>query len=286
MQEPINISRQCELAGIPRSSYYYKHKPESPLNLELMRIIDEQYMKTPFYGIPRMTAYLRSKGYNVNHKRVERLMGLMGIHAIYPKKRLSISDKLHRIYPYLLRDLIITHPDHVWCSDITYIRMKKGFVYLTVVMDWYSRYVLSWRLSITLNQGFCIEALNKALLMGKPEIFNSDQGSQYTSTDFTSILLSHGILISMDGRGRVFDNIFIERLWRSLKYEEVYLKDYIDVWDAEENIGNYLTFYNNERHHSALSYKTPKEVYFNGKRTLTKGVNMSVGYEETKLKNG
>ena len=203
MGDGLPISRQCELAFIPRSSYYYKPMPESTLNLELMRIIDEQYMKTPFYGILRMTAFLRSRGFNVNHKRTERLMSLMGIHAIYP--------------------------DQVWCSDITYIRMRRRFAYLVAIMEWYSRYVLSWRLSISLDAQFCIEALKEALLVGKPEIFNSDQGSQYTSDDFTSILLSQGILISMDGRGRVFDNIFIERLWRTLKYEEVYLKDYADV---------------------------------------------------------
>ena len=258
MGDGLPISRQCKLAFIPRSSYYYKPMPESTLNLELMRIIDEQYMKTPFYGILRMTAFLRSRGFNVNHKRTERLMSLMGIHAIYS--------------------------DQVWCSDITYIRMRRGFAYVVAIMEWYSRYVLSWRLSISLDAQFCIEALKEALLVGKPEIFNSDQGSQYTSDDFTSILLSQGILISMDGRGRVFDNIFIERLWRTLKYEEVYLKDYADLWEAEDNIGNYFEFYNTERCHSALGYKTPEEVYLK-KRDGTSKINMPAEREETKLRN-
>lgn len=281
MGDGLATSRQCELACIPRSSYYYKPRPESPLNHELMRIIDEQYMRTPFYGIPRMTAFLRSIGYRVNHKRVERLMSTMGIHAIYPKKGLSNPAPSHKVYPYLLKNLNVFYPDQVWCSDITYIRMRRGYVYLTVIMDWYSRYVLSWRLSITLSAQFCIEALNMALLIGRPKIFNSDQGSQYTSNDFTSLLLSRNILISMDGRGRVFDNIFIERLWRTLKYDEVYLKDYADVWDAEENIGKYFEFYNTERYHSALGFKTPAEVYFKRRRTT-----MPNEQEEIKLNNG
>ena len=269
MEDNLSITRQCELMGIPRSSYYYRPRPESELNLELMRVIDEQYTKTPFYGIPRMTAFLKSKGYKVNHKRVERLMGIMGIQAIYPKKRCTVSDSSHRIYPYLLRNLTISYPDQVWCSDITYIRMRKGFVYLTAIMDWYSRYVISWKLSTCLEKEFCIEALKEALLMRKPEIFNTDQGSQYTSSDFTDVLLSHNILISMDARGRVFDNIFIERLWRSLKYEEVYLKDYSDVWEAEDNIRSYFLFYNTERLHSALDYKTPEEVYYESRKSNT-----------------
>ena len=285
MEDYLSIARQCELACIPRSSYYYRPMPESTLNHELMRIIDEQYMKTPFYGIPRMTAFLRSKGYNINHKRVERLMSIMGIHAIYPKKHLSNPTPSYKVYPYLLKDIDICWPDQVWCSDITYIRMKRGFAYLVAIMDWYSRYVLSWRLSMTLDAQFCIEALNDALLIGKPEIFNSDQGSQYTSNDFTSTLLSQGILISMDGRGRVFDNIFIERLWRTLKYEEVYLKDYAHVWDAEHNIRKYFEFYNTERYHSALGYKTPEEVY-SKKRDATSKINMTPEREETKLKKG
>jgi putative transposase len=206
------------------------------------------------------------------------------IDAIYPKKRLSEPTPSYRVYPYLLKDLKISYPDQVWCSDITYIRMRRGFAYLVAIMDWYSRYVLSWRLSISLDAQFCIEALKEALLVGKPEIFNSDQGSQYTSDDFTSILLSQGILISMDGRGRVFENIFIERLWRTLKYEEVYLKDYADVWEAEDNIGNYFEFYNTERCHSALGYKTPEKVHLK-KRDVTSKINMPAEREETKLRN-
>lgn len=265
MDNSLSISRQCELLGIARSSFYYKPRPESELNLELMRLIDEIYTEWPFYGIPRITAYLRSKGYNVNHKRVERLMRLMGLRAIYPKKRLSKGNKVHRIYPYLLEGVDVTEPDQVWCADITYIRMKRGFVYLVAIMDWYSRYVVSWKLSTTLDVWFCIEALKEALRIRKPEIFNTDQGSQFTSYEFTGILQSEGVLISMDGRGRVFDNIFVERLWRSLKYEEVYIKDYKDVWESEENIRRYFLFYNKERLHSALSYRTPEEVYNEGR---------------------
>lgn len=284
MHRDLPISRQCKLIGIARSSYYYKPRAESELNIELMRLIDEQYTKSPFYGIPRMTAFLRNKGYKVNHKRVERLMRIMGIQAIHPKKRLSVHDNSHRIYPYLLKNLTISYPDQVWCSDITYIRMRKGFVYLTAVMDWYSRYILSWNLSISLDARFCVEALQDALLMGKPEIFNTDQGSQYTSTEFTSILEDAGTRISMDGRSRVFDNIFIERLWRSLKYEEVYLKDYNDVWEAEQGIRNYFMFYNTERLHSALGYKTPQQVYYEGRRLRPMGDKILSQQQETKLK--
>jgi len=201
-------------------------RPESALNQELMRLIDEQYTRTPFYGSPRMTAHLRRQGFGINPKRVRRLMRRMGLEAVGPKPRLSRANKKHRKYPYLLRDLDIRRPDQVWCSDITYIRLSGGFVYLTAVMDWHTRYVLSWELSNTLDASFCVSALERALGRSKPEIFNSDQGSQFTGGEFTGRLKSAGIRISMDGRGRVFDNIFVERLWRTVKYEEVYLKDY------------------------------------------------------------
>ena len=264
MENPnISISRQCELLALNRSSLYYKKKEKiSSYDLHLMRLIDEQYTKTPFYGSRRMTAYLKRLGYSVNRKRVQRLMRIMGIHAIYPKPRLSKKAKQNQIYPYLLKGLKIKGSNQVWASDITYIRMKKGWLYLIAIMDWYSRYVLSWELSTTLEVDFCINALNKALTVGKPKIFNSDQGVQYTSEKFIQILRENDIEISMDSRGRVFDNIFTERLWRSLKYEEVYIKDYSDVREAKEGIESYFKFYNNERPHQSLGYKTPYEVYY------------------------
>ena len=227
-----------------------------------MRLIDEQYTKTPFYGVPRITEWLKRQGHPVNHKRVARLMGLMGLEGIHPKRNLSQQSKEHKIYPYLLRDLKIERPDQVWCSDITYIRLRRGFVYLVAVMDWFSRYVLSWEISVTMERDFCLRALDKALDISSPDIFNTDQGSQFTSTDFTDRLKDHNIRISMDGRGRVFDNIFIERLWRTIKYEEVYLHDYEDVKEAFSCLDRYLNFYDTDRLHSSLGYLTPREVYF------------------------
>ncbi len=226
-----------------------------------MRLIDEQYTRTPFYGVPRMTAWLRNQGHAINPKRVRRLMRLMDLAAIYPRPRLSQPAPEHRIYPYLLRKIAIEHVNQVWCTDITYIRMRQGFVYLVAIMDWYSRYVLAWRLSVTLEVAFCLEALEASLQVARPTIFNTDQGSQFTSGDFTGRLENEGIQISMDGRGRVFDNIFIERLWRSVKYEEVYLKDYIHVGDAVEGLSRYFDFYNRERLHQALGYRTPNQVF-------------------------
>lgn len=279
MESPLSIKRQCELVGISRSGYYYKERGESELNLELMREIDEQYMRTPFYGVRRMVAYLRWKGYRVNPKRVRRLMREMAIEAIYPRRSLSKTDNNQLIYPYLLRGLDIRYSDQVWCSDITYIRLKRGYAYLVVVMDWYSRYVISWELSITLDSGFCVEAVKKALEFGKPEIFNSDRGMQYMSKGMREVLEGEGIRISMDGKGRVSDNIFVERLWRTLKYEEVYLKEYGDVWEAEENIKEYFKFYNTVRPHSALNYRTPEEVYRISKRVNQK-VETNLGMDE------
>ena len=228
-----------------------------------MRLIDEEYTRHPFYGVPRMTKWLCQQGHRVNHKRIERLMNKMGLQGICPKRKLSKGSLEHKIYPYLLRDLAITHPDQVWCSDITYIRLFHGFLYLVAIMDWYSRYVVAWQLSNTLDTYFCLEALDKALHQGKPAIFNTDQGSQFTSEDFTSRLQRKGIQISMDARGRVFDNILIERLWRSVKYEEVYLKDYENVYDAIIGIRGYFHFYNYERIHQSLNYQTPASLYFN-----------------------
>jgi putative transposase len=227
-----------------------------------MRRIDEQYLRTPFYGVQRMAAILSTPNAPVNAKRVRRLMRLMGLEAIYPKPRLSQVNPQHKVYPYLLKELEISKPNQVWCSDITYIRMAKGFIYLVAVMDWFSRYVLSWSVSISLDAAFCCEALELALRQARPEIFNTDQGSQFTSLDFTGILKQAGVVISMDGRGRVFDNIFIERLWRSVKYEEVFLKDYQSVREAIAGLRAYFSFYNNERPHQALDYRTPRQVYF------------------------
>jgi putative transposase len=258
----ISISRQCELLSLARSSLYYEPASESPENLQLMSLIDEQYVRTPFYGIARMTAWLRSQGHVVNHKRVERLMRLMGIQAIYPKPRLSKSSPDHRLYPYLLREVSISRVNQVWSTDITYVRLRQGFLYLVAILDWFSRYVLSWQLSNSLDTSFCLAALDEALEKGKPDIFNSDQGSQFTSREFTGRLETARIQISMDGRGRVFDNIFIERLWRSVKYEEIYLKDYRVVADAESGLGNYFEFYNRERLHQSLGYQTPASIYY------------------------
>ena len=231
----------------------------------IMREIDEIYTRMPFYGVPRMTGELHRRGFPVGKKRVRRLMREMGFHAIYPRPNLSKPRKDHQICPYLLRDLEVLHPDHVWCADITYIRMKRGFVYLMAIMDWFSRYVLSWEISINLDVEFCLLALERAFKQGLPVIFNSDQGAQFTSQAFTGKLLDGGIQISMDGRGRAYDNIFIERLWRSVKYEEVYLRDYETIADARKWIGRYLDSYNHERLHQALGYETPAEVYFGGK---------------------
>jgi putative transposase len=229
----------------------------------LMKLIDEQYVQTPFYGIDKMTEYLCREGHHVNNKRVRRLMRQMGLEAVYPhrKRGLSIPDKQHKIYPYLLDDVVVTHADHVWSADITYIRMYRGWLYLVAVMDWFSRYVLSWELSTTLECEFCVIALKRALSFGRPEIFNTDQGSQFTSDDFTKILLAADIQISMDGKGRVFDNIFVERLWRSVKVEGVYLHDYQTVPEARYGLGRYFDLYNNRRLHQGLDYRTPAEVY-------------------------
>lgn len=258
----LSMRRQCELLDLNRSGCYYKTKGESACNLELMRVIDEEYTRHPFYGVPRLTVYLERLGYEVNHKRVERLMREMGIAGICPKKQLSKSMEGHRIYPYLLKGMRITSPNQVWSSDITYIRLAQGFIYLVAIIDWYSRYVLSWKISNTLGADFCIETLKDALMeAAKPSIFNTDQGSQFTGNEFTSVLLERGIAISMDSKGRAFDNIFIERLWRSVKYEEVYLKQYRTVLEAKKGLREYFEFYNHERPHQSLGYQTPEEVY-------------------------
>ncbi len=257
----ISVRQQCEWLGLNRATYYYEAIPESELNLRLMRLIDEQYMATPFYGWPRMTAFLQGAGYPINHKRVQRLMQKMGIQAIYPKPKTSISTPGHKIYPYLLRDLAIERPNQVWSTDITYIPLATGFMYLVAVIDWYSRFILDWRLSNSLEGIFCIEALQQALRWGRPEIFNSDQGSQFTASAFTDILEAAEVRISMDGRGRALDNIFIERFWRSLKYEDIYLKNYGTVPALTLGLADYFTFYNYRRPHQALRQQTPAQVY-------------------------
>lgn len=259
--ETISITRQCELLRLSRSSYYYVSDRDDSYNQLLMKRIDEQFTKTPFYGVPKMTVWLRRHGHPVNPKRVRRLMRLMGLEAVYPKPRLSKALAEHKKYPYLLKDLVIDHPDQVWCADMTYIRMLHGFVYLTVIMDWYSRYILSWEISTTMDATFCVSALDQALELSRPEIFNTDQGSQFTSTDFIKRLEEQQVRISMDGRGRAYDNIFVERLWRTVKYEEVYIHQYTMVSDARRGLDKYFLFYNMERMHESLGYRTPYEVY-------------------------
>ena len=252
----MSIARQCQLLGLPRSTWYYAPAGETGENLVLMKRIDEQYLQTPFYGSRKMAIEL-----GINRKHAQRLMRRMGLEAVGLKRRTTQPAAGHKIYPYLLRNLAITRPDQVWASDITYIPLRHGFLYLTAVMDWFSRYVLAWRLSNTLEGSFCLEALDEALSAKQPEIFNSDQGSQFTATAFTGRLEKCGVAISMDGRGRAIDNVFVERLWRSVKYEEVYLKDYTDGWEAEQSLAHYFEFYCQRRIHQALDYRTPAEVY-------------------------
>ena len=258
----LSLSRQCRLVSISRSSFYYEPKGESPENLALMRRIDELYLKYPFYGSRQMVRQLWREGIRVGRHRVRRLMRLMGLEAIYQAPKTSEPHPEHRIYPYLLGGLTIDRPNQVWCADITYIPVRRGFLYLVAIMDWATRHVLAWRLSNTMDMGFCIEALEEALARyGKPEIFNTDQGSQFTSSGFTGLLNQADIKISMDGRGRCMDNVFIERLWRSLKYEAVYLHDLTDGFAASRVIGEWMDFYVTERPHSALHGQTPREAY-------------------------
>ena len=258
----ISIRRQCDLLGVNRASLYYTPVGENEENLRLMRLIDQQYMKTPFFGSRRIQAWLRDeKDLAVGRKRISRLREVMGLEAMYPKSKLSKPGEGHKIYPYLLRDVTVERVNQVWSTDITYIPMRQGFCYVVAVMDWHSRFVVSWALSVTMELDFCVEALLSALRRGRPEIFNSDQGSQFTSEKFTGELKERSITISMDGRGRCFDNIFIERLWRSLKYEEVYLKDYETVTEARAGIGRWFQFYNQERFRQSLQYRTPAAIY-------------------------
>jgi putative transposase len=258
----LPIVAQCQLLKIARSTLYYRPAAVDPADLAVMRRMDELYLASPFYGSRRMVAVLRREGVDINRKRVRRLMRVMGLEAIYQKPNTSQGHPDHKVYPYLLRGLIIDRPNQVWCADITYIPMAKGFVYLVAVMDWFSRRVLSWRLSITMEADFCLEAVQEAMAKhGRPEIFNTDQGVQFTSAAFLDQLAAAGVQISMDGKGRFLDNIFIERLWRSLKYEEVFIKAYGSVLEARRGIGGWLSFYNNERPHQALGYRTPRAVF-------------------------
>jgi len=252
------------LLDLPRSTLYYRPASETPENLSLMRLLDKQYLKTPYYGSRKMAIALAAHGQAVNRKRVQRLMRIMGIEGLAPRRSTSRPAPGHRVFPYLLRNVEVTHADHVWSTDITYIPLSSGFVYLTAIMDWYSRYVLTWRLSNRLEGSFCLEALDAALKKEKPEIFNTDQGAQFTSLEFTSRLLDRAVAISMDGRGRALDNVFIERLWRSLKYEDIYLKDYGTVDELYEGLTRYFDTYNHERFHQALDYRTPYQVYHGG----------------------
>jgi len=263
----LSIRRKCELLNFSRSNLYRGIRQETAYNLLLMRLLDEEYTRHPFKGVVKMVKYLEELGHFVNQKRVRRLLRLMGLMAIYPRpKNLSKLHPEHKIYPYLLNGVDICLPNQVWSSDITYVRLRAGFVYLVAIIDWYSRYVLSWRISNSLDASFCIEALQDALLYyGCPEICNTDQGSQFTSEAFTEVLLTNNIKISMDGRGRAFDNIFIERLWRTVKYEEIFLHDYSSITEAKEKLEKYFNYYNYERHHQSLGYKKPAELYFGEK---------------------
>jgi putative transposase len=268
----LSILSQCELLGISRSGIYYKPVGIAEEDLSLMKLMDRQYLATPFYGARKMSVWLKSQGRIVNRKHIRRLMQIMGLKAIYRRPRTSKPAPGSKIYPYLLNGLKITRPNQVWAVDITYVPMARGFLYLVVIMDWYSRYVLSWRLSNTLDADFCVDALQEALRKGRPEIFNSDQGAQFTSEEFTGLLEQHGIRISMDGKGSYNDNLFIERLWRTVKYEEVYLKAYQDGREARTGIGQYFRFYNNDRFHQALGYRTPAQVFIEALESVCGGV--------------
>jgi putative transposase len=257
----LSICRQCELLGLARSSFYYEPAVEAPANLALMRLIDRQYTDCPFYGSRRMTAWLQGAGHAVNRKRVQRLMRLMGLEAVYPKPKLSVAGGGHKVFPYLLRGVTIGRVNQVWSTDITYVPLASGFMYLAAVIDWFSRYVIAWRLSNTLDGSFCLELLEEALAQGRPEVFNTDQGVQFTAAVFTARLEAAGVQVSMDGKGRCLDNVFVERLWRTVKYEDIYLRGYETVPELTQGLGRYFPFYNEERLHQALDYQTPAAVY-------------------------
>jgi putative transposase len=260
------VRRQCALLGLCRSSLYYQPAAEAEENLRLMRLLDQEYTAHPFYGSRRLTQWLIGQGEAVNRKRVQRLLRLMGLEAIYPKPKLSAAGRGHRVYPYLLRNVRIERPDQVWSTDITYVPLAHGFMYLAAILDWFSRYVLAWRLSNTLDGPFCLEMLDEALRRGRPEVFNTDQGVQFTARAWTGRLEAAGVAVSMDGKGRCLDNVFVERLWRTVKYEDIYLWKYEAVPELQQGLGRYFPFYNEGRPHQALGYRTPAAVYQEGRR--------------------
>jgi putative transposase len=263
-QPELSVRRQCQLLGLGRSSLYYEAAAQTAENVRLMRLLDQEYTAHPFLGSRRLTKWLIQQGEEVNRKRVQRLLRLMGLEAIYAKPKLSAAGMGHRIYPYLLRNVSIQRPDQVWSTDITYVPLARGFMYLAAVIDWFSRYVLAWRLSNTLDGSFCLEMLEEALRRGRPEVFNTDQGVQFTAQAWTGRLESAGVAVSMDGRGRCLDNVFVERLWRSVKYEDIYLWRYEGVPELRQGLGRYFPYYNEERLHQALDYRTPAAVYQQG----------------------
>jgi putative transposase len=257
----LSVRRQCALLGLSRASFYYQPATETEENLRLMRQLDAEYTRHPFYGSRKLTRWLHEQGEEVNRKRVQRLLRVMGLEAIYPKPRLSQGGKGHRVFPYLLRGVTVARPDQVWSTDITYVPLSTGFMYLAAIIDWYSRYVIAWRLSNTLDGSFCLEMLEEALRQGRPEIFNTDQGVQFTAAAFTGRLEAAGVQVSMDGRGRCLDNVFVERLWRTVKYEDIYLYGYEGVRELQRGLQRYFPFYNEERLHQSLAYRTPAAVY-------------------------
>jgi putative transposase len=261
----LSMRRQCQLLGLSRSTFYYEAAAETPENLRLMRLLDQEYTAHPFLGSRRLTQWLIGQGEAVNRKRVQRLLRLMGLEAVYPKPRLSTAQPGHRIYPYLLRNVSIERPDQVWSTDITYVPLASGFMYLAAILDWFSRYVLAWRLSNTLDGSFCLEMLDEALSHGRPEVFNTDQGVQFTAQAWTGRLEAAGVAVSMDGKGRCLDNVFVERLWRTVKYEDIYLWRYEDVPQLRRGLGRYFPYYNEERPHQSLDYQPPAVVYRQGR---------------------
>ncbi len=267
-ENKISIRGQCVLLGLCRSTVYYQPAPVSETDLRLMNRVDEIFTMYPFMGSRRILEYLKLENWDIGRDKVRSIMGELGLEAIYPRHSLSVRNQMHRIYPYLLKGVEVVRPNQVWSADITYIRLSHGFVYMVAVMDWYSRYVLSWKLSNTLDSDFCVDALEEALGFGRPEIFNTDQGSQFTGEAFTGLLLKGGIQISMDGKGRALDNIFVERLWRTVKYENVYLNSYGSIPEVKDGLEAYFDFYNNKRLHQSLKYRTPAQVYIGNSEQL------------------
>jgi putative transposase len=274
--EKLSITEQCDLVGLPRSSLYYEPRPETAQNLRFMRLIDEQYLRRPFFGSRQMTQWFQRQGHVINRKRVRRLMGLMGLESIAPRPGTTVPGVGRAVYPYLLKNLEITRPNQVWGADITYVPLAHGFLYLMAILDWHSRYVVSWRLSNSLDESFCLEALEEALASAQPEIVNTDQGTQFTGQAWTSRLEKAGVRISMDGKGRALDNVFVERLWRSVKYEEIYLKAYEVPADCRNGLEEYFPFYNWERPHQSLAGRTPWEAYHGRPAGLHKGSSSQV----------